>query len=99
MGFHSKVVGVSFEGRQRYVRQTRVNEQLILQRDYNNPYDRNAIKVINSNGNQIGFISKELAETMARNMDAGVRYTATVAAITGTNPGDTMGVNIFIQEL
>lgn len=99
MGFYTKVVGVSFEGRQRYVRQTRVNEVLTLERDYNNPYDRNAIKVINASGNQIGFISRELAESMARNIDMGIRYTATVSSITGTNPGDTMGVNIFIQEL
>ena len=99
MGFHSKVVGVSFEGRQKYVRQTQVNEQLTLQRDYNNPYDRNAIKVINASGNQIGFISKELAENMARSIDMGIRYTVTVSSITGTNPGDTMGVNIFIQEI
>ncbi len=99
MEFYTKVAGVSFDGRQRYIRQTRVGECLSLLRDYNNQFDSNAIMVINSSGNQIGFISKDLATTMARNIDSGIRYTATVSAITGTNPGDTMGVNILIRQL
>jgi len=99
MEFYTKVAGVSFDGRQRYVRRLRIGESLILERDRYNPYDRNAIKVMNSNGEQIGFISKEIASTMAFNMDLGIRYSVIVSAITGTNPGDTMGVNILVRQL
>lgn len=99
MEFYTKVVGVSFEGRQRFVRQTRVGEALSLVRDPGNPYDRNAIMVINSSGNQLGFLSKDLAASLARNMDSGTRYSATVSSITGTNPGDTMGVNILVRQI
>lgn len=42
MEFYTKVVGVSFDGRQRLIRQTRVGESLSLVRDPNNQYDRNA---------------------------------------------------------
>jgi len=97
--FHTKVVGVTFEGRQRYVRQTRVGERVSLVRDRYNPHDRNAIKVVNALGNEIGFISRELASQMAPRMDAGTTYTATVTAITGLNPGDNMGVNILVRQL
>lgn len=97
--FHTKVAGVSFDGRQRIVRQTRVGENLSLVRDPNNPYDRNAIMVLNSRGNQLGFIPKEIASDLASDMDSGSKYIATVTAITGTNPGDTMGVNILVKQI
>ena len=99
MEFYTKIVGVSFDGRQRLIRQTRVGESLSLVRDPNNQYDRNAIMVLNSSGNQLGFISKEVASNLAYNMDSGARYTATVSAITGTNPGDVMGVNILVRQI
>lgn len=97
--FHTKVAGVSFDGRQRIIRQTRVGESLSLVREPNNPYDRNAIMVLNGSGNQLGFIPKEIASTLASDMDSGSKYIATVTAITGTNPGDTMGVNILVKQI
>lgn len=99
MEFYTKVVGVSFDGRQRLIRQTRVGESLSLVRDPNNQYDRNAIMVLNSSGNQLGFISKDVASNLASYMDSGARYTATVSAITGNNPGDVMGVNILVRQI
>ena len=97
--FYTKVVGVTFEGRQRYVRQTRTGERLRLVRDRNNAYDCNAIKVINASGNVIGFMSREIASQLAPQMDRGIIFTATVSDITGTNPGDNMGVNILVKQL
>lgn len=96
MEFYTKVAGVTFDNRQRLIRRMSVGENISLVRDPNNPYDKNAIKVINSNGEQIGFISKELASTMAIRMDAGVIYSATVSQITGMNPGENLGVNLHI---
>lgn len=97
--FYTKVAGVTFDGRQRYIRQMRVGENIILEREPYNTYDKNAIKVINANGNQIGFIGKELAAQLAPKMDNGMRYTAVCTAITGNNPGDNCGVNIKISEI
>lgn len=96
MEFYTKVAGVTFDNRQRLIRRMSVGERVTLERDPYNPYDRNAIKVINSNGDHIGFISKDLAATMAMNMDSGTMFSATVSSITGMNPGENMGVNLHI---
>lgn len=40
-----------------------------LQREPNNPYDKNAIKVNNVNGNQVRHIKKDLAAALAYIMD------------------------------
>ncbi|KAM8804821.1 helicase-like transcription factor [Eudromia elegans] len=45
------------------------NEMVALQREPNNPYDKNAVKVKNANGDQVGHIKKELAAALASIMD------------------------------
>ncbi|NXS61083.1 HLTF factor, partial [Brachypteracias leptosomus] len=45
------------------------NEMVALQREPDNPYDKNAIKVNNVNGDQVGHIKKELAAALAGIMD------------------------------
>ncbi|NWQ80691.1 HLTF factor, partial [Columbina picui] len=45
------------------------NEMVALQRELNNPYDKNAVKVNNVNGDQVGHIKKELAAALAGIMD------------------------------
>ncbi|KAM7133777.1 helicase-like transcription factor isoform 3-T3 [Molossus nigricans] len=45
------------------------NEMVALQREPNNPYDKNAIKVNNVNGNQVGHLKKDLAAALAYIMD------------------------------
>uniref|UniRef100_A0AAV2JHR4 Helicase-like transcription factor n=1 Tax=Knipowitschia caucasica TaxID=637954 RepID=A0AAV2JHR4_KNICA len=44
-------------------------EMVGLVREPQNPYDRNAVKVVNVFGQQVGHIKKELAAAMARIMD------------------------------
>ncbi|XP_059587002.1 helicase-like transcription factor isoform X2 [Alligator mississippiensis] len=45
------------------------NEMVALQREPNNPYDKNAVKVNNVNGDQVGHIKKELAAPLAYIID------------------------------
>ncbi|XP_009882765.1 PREDICTED: helicase-like transcription factor [Charadrius vociferus] len=45
------------------------NEMVALQREPNNPYDKNAVKVNNVNGDQVGHIKKELAAALAGILD------------------------------
>ncbi|XP_074860180.1 helicase-like transcription factor [Carettochelys insculpta] len=45
------------------------NEMVALQREPSNPYDKNAVKVNNVSGNQVGHIKKELAVPLAYIMD------------------------------
>lgn len=45
------------------------NEMVALQREPNNTYDKNAIKINNVNGNQVGYLKKDLAAALAYIMD------------------------------
>ncbi|XP_045440060.1 helicase-like transcription factor isoform X7 [Pipistrellus kuhlii] len=60
----SHVVGLRY-----YTGVVNNNEMVALQREPNNPYDKNAIKVNNVNGNQVGHLKKELAAALAYIMD------------------------------
>lgn len=50
-------------------KQVNLGEMVGLVREPRNPYDRNAVKVTNMYGNQVGHIKKELAAAMAHVMD------------------------------
>ena len=93
--FHTKVVGVTFEGRQAAVASVRAGEALRLARDPRNPRDPHAIMVCLGDGRQLGFLRAALAARLAPAMDAGARYTATATALTGG--GDrAWGLNIHL---
>lgn len=98
MGFYTKVVGVTYENRQSYIKDMKIGDDILLVRDYNNPYDKNAISVINSKGYQIGFLSKELASQLSTSIENGTRYKAKVSNITGREHQGNLGVNLFIEE-
>lgn len=95
--FHTKVVGVTFEGRQALLAEVRTGERLRLVRDPANPRDPHAIKVCLPDGRQLGFLRATLAARLAPAIDAGARYAATAAALTGG--GDrAQGLNIFVER-
>ena len=66
----TKVVGVTFEGRQATVAQLEEMEELFLRREPDNPYDFNAIRVERLDGAQIGYINRFMAEDLAPIFDA-----------------------------
>lgn len=65
----TKVVGVSFEGRQEVVAKVQMGDRVWLEREITNPFDANAIKVSRSNGEQIGYLNKYLASNLAPYFD------------------------------
>ena len=80
----TKVVGVTFEGRQMVVAQLRAGEGVLLRREPFNPYDSNAISVEREAGEQIGYIDKCLAAKVAPEFDKnGDSVHAIVKEITG----------------
>ncbi|HXF83578.1 MAG TPA: single-stranded-DNA-specific exonuclease RecJ [bacterium] len=99
--FHTKVAGVTFEGRQEVVKTLRPGETLRLQREPANPVDPHAVAVLTASGRQVGYLSARIAARLAPSMDAGALYTASVAQITGgptAHSGDrSYGVNIVVQ--
>jgi len=95
--FHTKVVGVTFDGRQELLPAVRAGERLQLARDPHNARDPHAIKVLLHDGRQLGFLSASLAARLAPSIDAGARYLATAASLTGGGE-KAWGLNIFIQR-
>lgn len=65
----TKVVGVTFENRQEVIAKLQMGDRVWLEREPFNAYDVNAIKVTRNNGEQIGYISRHLARSLAPLMD------------------------------
>ncbi|MGA8796101.1 MAG: helicase-related protein [Candidatus Cybelea sp.] len=98
--FHTKLAGVSFEGRQDVIAGLHAGAPLELRRQADNPHDSNAIAV-HYGQLQLGFLNKRLAAHIAPLMDAGARYGARVASLTGgTSTGEFKhrGVNVVIER-
>jgi single-stranded-DNA-specific exonuclease len=96
-GFNTKVVGVSFEGRQDVVAGLEEGAALELRRQPDNAYDPNAIGVW-FGALQLGFLKREIAAHVAPNIDGGERYTAEVTAVTGGGTR-SIGVNIYVSRV
>lgn len=64
----TKVVGVSHLNADGSARQTIISNSvkeddlLVLEPEPKNPYDQNAVRVLTKNGQQIGYLNKEVAE-------------------------------------
>ena len=90
----TKVVGVTFDGRQAVVAILQVGEEILCRREPTNPYDDNAIRVERLDGKQIGFINRFLAADLAPRFDAhGEPVPGTVTQLTGSrSAGYRLGV-------
>lgn len=91
MKYHTKVAGVTFEGRQDIIKNLEAGTALLFERDPENKFDKNAVKVI-AEGKHIGFLPK--GNWVANEMDQGVRFNAVISQITGGGPGMSYGVNV-----
>lgn len=95
----TKVVGVTFENRQEVVARLQMGDRVWLEREPFNPYDVNAIKVTRNNGEQIGYINRHLALSLAPIMDRlGFPIRGKVYLLTGSRYEDyTLGVVIAFK--
>ena len=93
----TKVVGVTYEGRQSVIANMSEFDELDLVRNRNNARDKNAIAVFYED-DQIGFLCRELAEKLAPLMDEGKEFSCEVSEITGGENGLSYGVNIEIRQ-
>jgi len=100
--FHTKVAGISHRNpdgtsRQVIARRCARLEQLNLVHDSDNPHDPNAVQVLRTTGEQLGFLPAHVAAQVAAGNAAGVRYGVYVSAITGGRRGAaTTGVNLLV---
>lgn len=73
-----------------------LSDGLTFVREPNNPYDRNAIKVI-CEYQHIGYIKADLAKDIAPLMDSGKQLSGHITKITGGEDGLNYGCNIHIE--
>ena len=97
--FHTKAVGVSFEGRQAVAATLQPGDMLQVERRANNAYDTNAMALVASNGRQVGFLRRQIAAVLAPEADAGTVFEARVLGVTGGGEGRTLGVNVQVSRL
>src|SRR3984885_6527183 len=95
-GFNTKIVGVTFEGRQDLIAGLQPGQELELVRQPENAFDPNAVAV-HYGRLQLGFVRKPIAARIAPNIDAGERYRAEVRHITGGGTR-SVGVNIWVSR-
>ena len=92
----TKLAGVTFDGRQSVCAKLFENVKLSLVREPENQYDKNAVAVI-FEGQQCGYVPRELARILAEFIDSGLALEAVVTSLVGG--GDlSIGVNVRIQE-
>ncbi|MDR3597057.1 HIRAN domain-containing protein [Clostridium sp.] len=65
------VVGITIKERKQYVKKINIGENVRLLREPNNPYDKNAIKVLDCDDNMLGYISKEWAVLYVNKLNVG----------------------------
>ena len=91
----TKVAGVSYEGRQEFLKKCQPGDKLELIRNRNNEYDKNAIAVFHED-NQLGFLCTELAEKLAPLFDNGREFSCEVLALIGEE--EKSGLRISIKQ-
>ncbi len=94
---YTKVVGVTFDGRQEVLAGCRVGDPLRLRRQPQNPHDPHAVLVTTEDGRAVGYLNAQLAGRLAPSIDMGARYRVTVAAITGGGER-SVGMNISLER-
>ncbi len=98
---HSKVRGVTYGNRQKLLKRLscyRDEEiKLIACREYDNPYDHNAIEIyasVKGKGTAcLGYVGKQLAEPLAAMMDEGAWVIPMLENVTGGGKGKAFGLN------
>lgn len=97
--YHSKLVGVTFEGRQEVISVLTGNEPLRVRREADNKFDDKAVAVDVMFGEDwapIGYIAKDKNKDISQALDAGESVYIATGGITGGN-GKSYGVNIKLE--
>lgn len=97
--FHTKLAGVTFEGRQDVLVRLSPGAPLRLVRQPENQYDANACALFDPHGEQVGFLNRRLAAALTPAIDSGVEYDVEVTEVTGGDAeGRSLGVNVLVSR-
>lgn len=94
---YTKVVGVSFENRQEYIKDSKNDEELIIKHQPTDKYPESTV-VINKTTNKIlGHIKADLAKDLIKTFGELCIFNGTILEITGGTDGLSYGCNITID--
>jgi hypothetical protein len=93
--FTASVVGVSFEGRQETIRRCVEGQSAQVAHQRDNAYDANAVAVMNTGGEQLGFLPSALAERLVDEYGTGFTMEATIEQVL-SNRG-TWGLRVAVH--
>lgn len=96
--FHTKLAGVTFEGRQDLLGGMEPKTPLRLVREPENPHDENACAVLDTRGVRIGYLNRRLAAAIGPAIDSGIEYDIEVSEVTGGGEGHSLGVNVLVTR-
>ncbi|NTU88324.1 MAG: single-stranded-DNA-specific exonuclease RecJ [Actinobacteria bacterium] len=96
--FHTKLAGVTFDGRQQALSKMGNGAELVLRREPENEYDSCAVAVFHVE-EHIGYLNTRLAQRLAPAIDAGVSYEAMLTELTGGVDDTSYGANIIIRKV
>ncbi len=95
--FHTKLAGVTFEGRQESIARLAPGVPLRLVRQPDNEFDANACALFDPHGTHVGYLNRRLAAVLASRIDSGVEYDVEITEVTGG--GDqAMGLNVVLSR-
>ena len=98
--YETKVVGVSKDNpdgssRQEIIkREVDEDDKLLLEAEPTNRYDENAIRILSKKGNQIGYLSREIAEKIKPALDNQTEIHVTAKWVNGNT---MLGVGLRIE--
>lgn len=75
------LVGITQPNRREFVKKLQIGDKVQLVREVNNEYDANAIKVLDSDNNHLGYIAAVWAFIYASKMDIGMTFEGVVKKI------------------
>ena len=100
--FYTKIVGVTFDNSNGTSRQSLIADldnlpcDLQLERQQENPHDCNAVAVLDPQGRQLGYLSRAVADQIARLLDLGSTVQVQATQVTGGWPFN-YGVNLRLE--
>ena len=97
--YQAEITGLHYDNRRTRLPAVNIGDAITLMRDYGNPYDMNAIKVVHQSGD-IGFVPRSVTRLLAPQMDAGSQFRAIVTEVErGIEPRVHMSIALQNTEV
>ncbi len=96
--FYTRVVGENYHIKNEdYLSALKENDPVYAIWDYKNPYDENAVAILDKNGQHIGYLKKEIAQILSPKLKKNLYLQGRIHKIFPQNrPNERMFVELFI---